>query len=339
MAVIDYIQRLDNIQARKFDSSINESLISKSFSRTDIPADIKYLREITTPLGRLYNNKTIDAGSRVKNHLKNGLDLHLSIAYRNQGSVMTDTNIKVHSDFDLLTIIDRYHYTGEGVPNNNPYTETNPISDIELLREQTIDILKKQYDEIDLSGSKSISIFNKNLKRKVDVVFCYWYNTVKYESSRDEYYRGVYLFDFDKNEKILDYPFAHIQSVNTKGVYTNGGSKKAIRMLKNIKADSNNELTSFQLTSIVHSIDNNLLPASLGDELSLAQQVSFELSALINNNGYRKSVKSPNGTEYPLIGENCIEQLINLKDELDTLIRDVKSNLKYSYNYNSLINY
>lgn len=330
MAYIDYNRRLQNVRNRKFDGSLTESLTSKMFSRTDIPENIKYLLEITKPLGQDYNSKTILAADRVKNHLENGFNLHFDRAYRNQGSVMTNTNIKVHSDFDLLTIIDRYHYNAPSVPVNNPYTDTNPHSDIEELRKQATSILKNQYGEVDTSGTKSISIFNKSLHRKVDVVFCFWYHIEEYLKTSNEYYRGIYLFDFVKKQKILDYPFAHIQSVNNKGTYTNDGSKKGIRMLKNIRSDSDNKLNSFQLTTIIHSIENQELPSSSGTEIILASNISQKLNSLINNPVYRKSIQSPNGTENPLTNDDCVKEMEKMKDELDTLVRDSYLEMKNS---------
>jgi len=155
MAYINYNARLKNVQNRKFDGSINESLTSRLFNRSDIPDNIKYLLEITKPLGQEYNAKTLLAGERVKNHLERDFNLHFQRAYRHQGSVITNTNIKVHSDLDLLTIVDRYHYLGPSIPNDDPYTVTDPNRDIEELRKQSIEILKRQYDEVDTSGKKA----------------------------------------------------------------------------------------------------------------------------------------------------------------------------------------
>lgn len=339
MAYIDYNKRLQNVKNRKFDGRINESLTSKMFSRTDIPENIKYLLEITKPLGKDYNSKTSLAADRVKNHLENDFNLHFNRAYRNQGSVMTNTNIKAYSDFDLLVIIDRYHYNAPNIPVHNPYTDTDPNSDIEELRKQATSILKKQYDVVDTSGTKSISIFNKSLYRKVDVVFCFWYHIEEYLKTNNEYYRGIYLFDFVKKQKILDYPFAHIESVNNKGSYTNDGSKKGIRMLKNIRSDSDNQLNSFQLTTIIHSIENQELPSVSGTEVVLAGNISQQLDKLINDTTYRKSIKSPNGTEKPLSDDKCVNEMEKMKDELDTLVRDSYLELRNPILQKSIITY
>ncbi|WET03967.1 hypothetical protein P0R33_06415 [Flavobacterium sp. YJ01] len=282
-------------------------------------------------LGNKYNDRTKEAASRVKNHLEQNFSLHFGRDYRNQGSVMTDTNIRVHSDFDLLTIVNRYHYPGTGVPNDNPYTESDPNIDIKDLRKQAINILESQYDIVDTSGEKSIFIFNKALNRKVDVVFCFWYNSKDYEDTKNEYYRGVYLYNFKTGLKKLDFPFAHISQVNSKGDATNDGSRKAIRLLKTLRSDNDDiKLNSFVLTTVVHAIDNSKLFYQAGKEISIAKVLSIHLEKLIRDGDYRRSVKSPNGTEQPLTDE-FISGLKLLKYDLDQLIQDVEKEIYYSY--------
>lgn len=330
---LDYQRRLKNVQNRRFDYELNESVTTKSFSASEIPENVKYLMESMQKIDNKYNEKTREAAKRVQNHLENGFDLHFNRAYRTQGSISTSTNIKVHSDFDLLTIIDRYHFLGPELPNDDPYTTSKPNSDIKDLRKQAENIMDAIYDEVDKDGAKSIAIFNKSLNRKVDIVFCFWYNSKKYVDTSDEYYRGVYLFDFKKEFKILDYPFAHISQVNSKGDSTNDGSRKAIRLLKTLKADSTEdiELSSFHLTTIVHSIENSLLYFSTGKEINIAIETSKEIGKLIIDSIYRKGVKSPNGTENPFEDDNTVGELKKLKADLDSLIEDVQKEVYTTY--------
>lgn len=328
---IDYEKRLQNLQARRYDNELNESVLTKSFSSTTIPKNVKYLMETMVKIDKKYNERTIEAAKRVQKHLEDRYDLHFSRAYRTQGSVTTSTNIKVHSDFDLLTIIDRYHFNGIGVPTKNPYTDSEPNSDIKKLRSQSEKIMEDIYDEVDKTGKKNISIFNKSLNRKVDIVFCFWYNAKKYEETSNEYYRGTYLFDFTKDERILDYPFAHISQVNAKGDNTNDGSRKAIRLIKTLNADNDQiDLNSFHLTTIVHSIENNELHYIRGNEIKIAKAVSVQLDKIISNPEYRKSVESPNGTEKPL-KDDTVDGMKKLKADLDELIADVHKELYLGY--------
>lgn len=323
MSIKNYTQRLANLQNRKFDSELNESLISKSFSSKDIPDNVKYMVESMRPIDNKYNEKTIEAAQRVQAHLEKGFDLHFKRAYRTQGSVRTRTNIKVHSDFDLLVIIDRYHYPQKSDPNNT-YTSSDPNQDIIEMRKQAVKILKEIYDEVDDSGEKSIFIYNKSLKRKVDIVFCFWFHSEKYDETKNEYYRGIYLYKFPTKTRVKDFPFATIQNVNHKGDSTSDGSRRGIRLLKNLKADSEPKiiLSSFHLTTIVHSIENILINYSHGEELKIAQEISKELNNLCNDSTYRKSVKSPNGIESPLGDDNLLPELKKLKTDLDSLIED-----------------
>jgi hypothetical protein len=260
--------------------------------------------ESMRPIDKKYSDKTNIAANRVKEHLENGFNLHFNRAYRTQGSVITKTNIRVYSDFDLLAVIDRYVYLHSDLTAIEPYTATDPNNDILDLRTQATSILKKNYSDVDASGDKSISVVNKSLNRKIDVVFCFLHDTKTYRETNDEYYRGVHLYDFPKKVKLLqDYPFAHLNQVNAKGDNTSDGSRRGIRLLKTLKVDCETELknlSSFQITAIVHSIANERLIYSAGSELNIAKSISQEMDVLLQNAIYRKNVKSPNGAESPL---------------------------------------
>ncbi|RZK45140.1 MAG: hypothetical protein EOO61_01085 [Hymenobacter sp.] len=332
MATLNYSTRLNNIQARKYDAETNRTLVSESFRSLNIPEDIKYLMESMRPIDKSYNDKTLLAADNVKKHLENGLSLHFSRAYRTQGSVKSGTNIKTHSDIDLLAIIDKYFYP-ESYPQN-PYTESDPDVDIRELRKQTTQVLSNIYQDVDASGESCVSIFNKSLKRKVDVAFCFWYNSAKYDQTQDEHYRGVRLYKYPSGTKKQDFPFAHLNFVNSKGDYTNDGSRKGIRLLKNLRADCDDKLdnlSSFQLTTIVDSIESNGLMYQVGAEITIAQAISKQLGSLIDSPSYRRSVKSPNGLETPLEHDEIVPDLLRIKLDLDTLIGDASKDIANSY--------
>ena len=323
MASINYQKRLINLQNRKFDSDLRESALTKSFSTSSLPENIKYLVESMQPIDRKYNSKTLTAAENVQTHLERDLDLHFGRVYKNQGSVTTGTNIKVHSDIDLLTIINRYHFP-QGI-SPNPYTASDPYEDIKELRKQAVQVLKRQYDIVDNTGEKNFFIINKNLDRKVDIVPCFWYESDKYKETNDEHYKGIYLFDFKSETKHRDFPFATINNSNHKGDATNDGFRRGVRLLKTLSADCDVEiktLKSFQLTSIAYSIDNGLLMYQRGSELQIAQQLSNAMSRMIEDPTYRQSILSPNGTEFPLLSSTTVPDLKRLKEDLDQLILD-----------------
>ncbi|MET6996389.1 hypothetical protein [Chitinophaga defluvii] len=340
MAILNYSKRLSNLQSRRYDRELNESIISKSFSTSGLPDNIKYFLESMKPIDKKYNDRTILAADRIMKHLEDGFGLHFGRAYRKQGSVPTRTNIKAHSDIDLLTIIDRYVYQDPSRPNTNPYTFSSPPDDIKLLRKQALEILRDIYDEVDDSNEKCITVFNKALWRKIDVVFCFWYNTEEYERTSNEYYRGI---KFKASSLTPDYPFAHLYQVNQKGDATMDGARRAIRLLKTLKADSDNDLEllkGFQLTSVIHSMDNNLLYYRPGKDIDIAQAVSGHLNVIINNPDYRTSIQSPNGCEKPFGDSMIVKDLRLLKEDLDTLIEDASKEIRGSWSVkNALVTY
>ncbi|WP_295119295.1 hypothetical protein [uncultured Chitinophaga sp.] len=328
---VNYSKRLQNVQNRKFDRGLNESLTSQSFAKRDLPENMKYLLEAMRPIGKKYNDRTIAAAEAVQNHLENGYNLHFLRTYRRQGSVETNTNIEAHSDIDLLTIIGRYHFLAPGIPNNDPYTYSEPQDDIKLLRTQSNLILSRQYDEIDNSGEKCLSIFNKHYQRKVDVVFAFWYSTPEYISLLDERRRGILI---GSRHAKADYPFAHIDAVNNKGNHTFDGSKMAIRLLKTLKADADTDwdlLKSFQLTTIVHSMNNNSLLFLHSNQIQIASAISEHLSRIIDDRDFRRGIWSPNSSELPLLDEKIVPQLVMLKRDLDELIIDTSNELRNSF--------
>ncbi|RZK42956.1 MAG: hypothetical protein EOO61_05145 [Hymenobacter sp.] len=338
MATLNYQTRLAKLQNRRFDPGLHRVMLSESFNRSDIPEDIKYLVESMRPIGKDYNDRTIKAADNVQTHLENGFNVHFARAYRTQGSVRTGTNIKAHSDIDLLAIVDRYHYP-EDHPIS-PYTASIPRDDIQELRKQATAILKAKYDEVNADGENCVSIFNKSLYRKVDVAFGFWYNSNEYDRTNDEYYRGIFLHKHPSCERKRDFPFAHLHNVNLKGDQTVDGFRRGVRLLKNLRADSEVELQhlkSFQLTTIVHAIDNGQLYYRPGQEMSIAHAISGELTRLIDSPAYRQSIKSPNGMEQPLGKEGIEKDLLLLKADLDTLIEDAAKDISRSYNLQNII--
>ena len=259
------------------------------------------------------------------------MQFHLRRTYRTQGSVETKTNIKIHSDYDLLLIIEGYRFVEIHDPTST-YTATVPDDDIALLRKEATRVLKQIYDEVDETGPKSISILNKHLNRKVDVVFCFWYDSQTFITTKREFHRGVHLYDFPQRRKVpADYPFATIENVNSKGDLTNDASRKGIRFLKTIRADKEDEikiLKGFHLMSLVHDIENHQLSGAPGNEIQIASKISEKLGRLIGSPSERKSLRSPNKMETPLADDNTLPELKLLKNEVDTIIEDTVQEIR-----------
>jgi hypothetical protein len=116
---------------------------------------------------------------------------------------------------------------------------------------------------VDKSGAKAISLSGGSLQRKVDVVPSHWYDTVRYQFIGLEEERAVSILVKDEGRTMDNLPFLHMKHINDKNVRTWGGTKKVIRLLKNLKNDSDYAslitLSSYDIASLVwHFPDTSL---------------------------------------------------------------------------------
>lgn len=253
------------------EKSFSDELGSISYS--DV---LTFVRMATKGVEPEYTQRTKEAGEKVKAHLSSITD----IEFEYQGSVMTDTHIKGHSDIDLLTITSKF-YTFDRAGVNKTLNSTGlrqnlnesqilkltnelsgggygrGLSDLRQLRVDAEEILSDVYNKCDTTHGKAIKITNQSLNRDVDIVIASWYDDVKSIINNRGRNRGVQVYDKIDNKKgNVDYPFTSIERINARSSLTNGRLKRMIRFLKNVKAASDLEidLSSFDINAICYSI-------------------------------------------------------------------------------------
>jgi hypothetical protein len=326
----NYTQRLEKLKKRRLDDQIQKAVFSESFSDIRISESVKYALESMSPINPSYTKNTYVASEKIKNNLTKELNNKgLTVVYRHQGSVETDTHIKLHSDIDILVFTEKYHSMEPPLTPLSPY-KGDPLADLKELRQECYNVLNSTYNQVDNSKAKSIQVFPTNPKRKVDVVPANWVNTQEYQTTSNEKYRGVHIYDKDNHSRQKDFPFMHIANVKVKNVSVNGGLAKLVRLLKTLKVDADYEinLSSFEITSIVYDMENHSLNKPKYQELLLLNEGSRQLDKVITNKLYRESLKSPNGKEIVFgTSETKIVELIKLKLELDELIEDITEEL------------
>ena len=102
----DYNKRLEKLRKRRFDDSINKAILSEAFDRTSYGQATKYALESMSEMDAEYTKNTYVASEKIQKHLL-GLKEHgFTLTFRHQGSVETNTHIKLHSDIDLLLILE-----------------------------------------------------------------------------------------------------------------------------------------------------------------------------------------------------------------------------------------
>lgn len=326
----NYTQRLEKLKKRRLDDQLQKAVLSESFSDIRINESVKYALESMSPIDPIYTNNTYVASEIIRNNLTKGLNNKgLTVEYRHQGSVETDTHIKLHSDIDILVFTEKYLSMEPPLTPINPY-QGDPLADLKELRQECYNVLNAIYNQVDNSKAKSIQVFPTNPKRKVDVVPANWVNTQDFQATSNEKFRGVHIYDKDNHSRQKDFPFLHIANVKAKNSLVNGGLAKLVRLLKTLKVDADYEidLSSFEITSIVFAMENHSLNKPKYQELLLLNEGSRQLDKVITDKLYRESLMSPNGKERVFgTSETKIVELKKLKLELDELIEDITEEL------------
>lgn len=237
---------------RLFGESVNKELLNVSGNQT-----LAYIKRSMQGVAQEYTNRSLEAGTNVKNHLRAVLT---QVDYEYQGSVMTNTHLKGNSDIDLLVLSSKFYYSDKekiqksyesavywsslntfqiNRLNNyfgNDSYRGNSYQDLKDNRLQSESKLKTSYYKCDVSKSKCIQITNQNLHRDVDVVIAAWHKT--FDGVKDADNRKNSIRVYDKDDDLLgrvESPFISIERINNKDSEVNGRLKKMIRFVKTLK--------------------------------------------------------------------------------------------------------
>ncbi|WP_166667974.1 nucleotidyltransferase domain-containing protein [Orenia marismortui] len=331
----DYSAKLKNLKQRRVDpeflykeaaSYYNEEHLSESYEKINEKDIYKYIIGAMKEVDDIYTRNTYKEGDRIKNQLDKIKSYKLDFEYRYQGSVTNNTHIKTHSDIDLLVIIKKFTTLEPPQKATIPYTG-DPVEDLVNLREECYLHLHNAFPEVnvDNTGSKSIALSGGSLKRKVDVVPSNWFDTLKYVETYNECYRGIQILDYFKRERILNTPFYHNKLLEEKDYSCNNNYKKVIRLLKNLKADSNIDIqfSSYDITALMYHMNNSHYRINRSVLVLLKNTKEF-LKYILDNERYRNTLYVPDESrkifDKP---EGKLKGLKDLKLEVDTIYEDV----------------
>jgi hypothetical protein len=350
---VDFDQRLRNLRDRRLglaaplaksvtaaDSAAMHSrmLNEEAYQRRATGRATRYALGAMQPVDSEYTQNSYDEGDRVQRQLEDALQGEISVEFRYQGSVPLDIHIRGVSDIDMLVLRNdfrTYHvdgaYAKAGV-YRNPMIDT-PVSRLRRLRSRCETILSDAYPAADLdkSGAKSITLSGGSLRRKVDVVPSHWHDTVRYQSFGQEHERGVSILVKDENRTMDNLPFLHMKHINDKDVGTWGGTKKGIRLLKNLKNDSDYSslitLSSYDIASLVWHFPNASLQVIDARELALLAATKLHLNWCAANKAEVMKLQTPDETRKIIDSEEKFTSLVLLSHEVDQLAEGVESDL------------
>lgn len=351
---VDFDQRLRNLRDRRLglttplaksvtaaDSATLQTRVLKeeAYQRRAAGRATKYALGAMQAVDPEYTQNSYDEGDRVQRQLRDALESEISVEFRYQGSVPLDIHIKGVSDIDMLVLRDDFHtYDPNGAAAlaghyRNPIADT-PVSRMRRLRTRCETILTGAYPaaNVDTSGAKSITLSGGSLRRKVDVVPSHWHDTAQYQLSGQEHERGVSILVKDENRTAKNLPFVHMKCINTKDIDTWGGTKKAIRLLKNLKNDSDYakliQLSSYDIASLVWHFPVSSLQVIDSKELTLLAASKLHLTWCAANKAAVMDLQTPDGTRKIIDSDAKFVGLQLLSLEVDQLTEGVAEDLK-----------
>ncbi|MCW3694349.1 MULTISPECIES: hypothetical protein [Burkholderia cepacia complex] len=293
----------------------------------------KYALGAMTAVGKKYTDVSIANADRVADQLRDRLHAAgVSTEFKLQGSVPLDVHIRRVSDVDLLTILKNYStFARSGIKARQGIYRSNTTETSEErlagLRAQVELDLRAAFPaaDVDISGGKAVKVSGASLQRSVDVVPAHWIDTEAYQSSGREEDRGVKIYDKKTGETISNRPFLHIARVGGRCDSIKGGLRKAIRLCKSMKADSDREikLSSFDIASLMYHADMSALRLGQFTDLAVLAETQRHLDAACKDRDWAGKLLVPDGGRRIFDSQEKWRWLLNLSLEIDDLLSNV----------------
>jgi hypothetical protein len=342
--------RLGEISLESIGEVLAKSLKSESYTkRSPSQKHTQYVLGAMQEVDPDYTKISLEEADRVGNQLKKGLEKKdITVEFRIQGSVAANLHIRGVSDVDILTLDSRYHrYSTEGSKAKqgsykNPVSY-NTLDSLVLLRKESETILESAFPaaKVKTDGPKAINLTGGSLRRPVDVVPANWFDTDEYQDTNSESDRGVEILDKSVPVRILNMPFKHIFKISQRDALALGGLKKAIRLVKNVKADAEVdgakiELSSFDIASAIWHSDITALTVGIANELAILAETTRFLDLLTRNRSWAQGLKVPDGSRVIFDSEKKWEALTLLSLEMDDISERVSREQKAALQFGPL---
>ncbi|WP_122559193.1 hypothetical protein [Pseudomonas viridiflava] len=333
----DVSRRLSDLKSRRqgtttmmMDSITANRAGMESFEARSTGEWAKYTLGIMQQVDPKYTNNSVAEGERVKNQIRNRIRTGVTFEY--QGSVPLNVHIRGVSDIDILVLLSgylTYDRTGSRASDYYPWTGPGGIDQLVFLRsELEVELKAAFYEaEVDISGDKAIGLSGGSLRRKVDVVPSHWSDSVDYQASQNKRDREVQIFQKKSRTTFCNRPFLHIDEINEKDRRCYGGAKRIIRMLKNLKADSDNpsaiSVNSYEIAGLVYHFEDEPISLPAYRELALVAATKQQLDRMIAYKDWTMSLVTPDGIRKIIESEAKFESLKLLRVEVHDLAKNL----------------
>lgn len=335
--------RLSRLKTRRTDAS-NTAMMGmgfrESFENRTANKSTKYalgsMQEVDARSTEISKEEAIKVENALTTRLK---DYGLSPVFRLQGSVPMNTHIRGVSDVDLLEIHERYFTFSSIGPKANTYTlvtdGTTAAQDVLKMRSYSEIELAKHFhgSNVDTSNAKSIQLSEGGFRRKVDVVPSHWYNSNEYQTYGFELFRGVNVIDKYTGLATTNYPFRFADAIKTKAASTNDGALMAIRLLKNIKSDGDEDigLSSYDIAGLIYHCPDVHLQRLAARDLMILSGTQEWLQILLSDKDKTLSLFTPDFTRKIVDTNEKWTGLQRLSKNLTDLAREVDNEITGPY--------
>ncbi|WP_156379512.1 hypothetical protein [Acidovorax sp. Root402] len=317
--------------------TLNESLNAyevEEYEKRGKTSALQYALGAMQEVDPKYTQISMDEASRVSKQIVNGLaNKNKDVEPELQGSLPINVHLRRVSDVDILILPTwywSYASSGPAASSYNPSSQDKQSVAI-ALRKDCVDVLESAYPAatVDDTGSKCITVTGGSLRREVDVVPAIWFDTVNYQKTRLKQDRAVQVFD-KKNYQFNDNkPFLVQANIHSKDKLTQGGCKKTIRLLKTLKIDADDaiDFSSFNIMSIIHNMDNNLLIHNKIFEGSLIISLRDWMNYLGSNLSVLRELNAVDGSRKIIQKSQDEIAFQNLRAEVNFLVDEIKVEL------------
>ena len=337
---VDYAKRLQNLRARRLGLGTDDIArftdarelakaltLEEAYEKRSKSGALRYALGTMQEVDPAYTKVSLEEGERVRNQLEAGLPAEGEAAtFDFQGSVPLNVHIRGTSDIDLLVLQGQFLTYDPAGPAAASYVpiQVNRVARMLALRQACEEVLKRRFYEatVDTSGAKSVSISGASLRRKVDVVPAHWSDTAAYQASWQKHDRQIFVLDKDALELTANRPFMHMKHINDKDGATQGGTKKVVRMLKNLRKDADDaiDLSSYDIASIVWNFPDAALNQPGYLEVALLAATQTQLRQMLANPVATDLLVVPDGSRRVMDSRSKYTELEKLVKEVDELV-------------------
>ena len=345
----DYSSRIASVNARRNNDGITGLNKSASFTQDSSPWDtltnsfgsktksknFQYALVSMQEVDAQYTAISFREAERVAKQIDSGLSrLGKTVTVGLQGSLPLNVHLRRVSDVDMLVWPESFFvFDRLGVGASSYFGSTsNSVSEITTLRSQCVTVLRHSFPatKVDDSGAKCITVTDGSLLRDIDVVPSVLYKTAAYQSSQNDEDRGVEIYDKKAQKIIVNYPFKVRALINVKDDRTGGGCKKAIRLLKNMKEDSDASiaLSSFNIMSLVYAMPDAWLEHLIYFQGKIVASLQDWFFALANDEARLRSLDTVDGSRRIVQSTADVLAVKQMSEELNMLVLRIAEELQ-----------